>query len=145
MISCDTNILFAASNPDDPNHAAAAAFVGVHADDPQFAIAEQVLVELYCLLRNPVVQKHPLTAPEASAVIAAYRRNSVWNILDIPASPHVMNAVWRRAAAPGFARRRIHDVRLAETLKHWGVDEFYTRNVRDFEDLGFRILSNPLG
>ena len=45
------------------------------------------------------------------------------------------------AASKAFARRRIHDVRLAETLKYWGVDEFYTRNVRDFEDLGFHILS----
>lgn len=145
MVSCDTNILFAASNPDDPNHAAAAAFVGAHADDPQFAVAEQVLVELYSLLRNPVVQKRPLSAPEAADVVAAYRRNPVWSIVDIPSSPVVMNAVWRRAAALGFARRRIHDVRLAETLKHWGVDEFHTRNVRDFEDLGFRVLSNPLG
>jgi hypothetical protein len=48
------------------------------------------------------------------------------------------------AASKAFARRRIHDVRLAETLKYWGVDEFYTRNVRDFADLGFRILFNPL-
>ena len=28
--------------------------------------------------------------------------------------------------------------------KYWGVDEFHTRNVRDFEDLGFRVISNPL-
>ena len=54
-----------------------------------------------------------------------------------------MNAVWRKASERNFARRRIHDVRLSETLKYWGVDEFYTRNTRDFEDAGFRILSNP--
>lgn len=143
MVSCDTNILFAASNPEDPNHEAALAFVSAHAGDSQFALAEQVLVELYCLLRNPSVQSRPLSAAEAASTIAAYRGNPSWSIVDIPGSPEVMNAVWKRAASRGFARRRIHDVRLAETLKHWGVDEFHTRNTRDFEDLGFRILSNP--
>ncbi|MBP5542748.1 MAG: PIN domain-containing protein [Kiritimatiellae bacterium] len=143
MVSCDTNVLFAASNPSDPNHETALGFVSAHANDQRFVIAEQVLVELYCLLRNPAVQSRPLSASEAASVIAAYRRNPDWSIVDIPATPEVMNAVWRRAASRDFARRRIHDVRLAETLKHWGVDEFHTRNTRDFEDLGFRILSNP--
>ena len=143
MVSCDTNILFAASNPDDANHATALDFISSHADDSQFAIAEQVLVELYCLLRNPAVQNRPLSAREAASVISAYRHNPAWSVIDIPSTPEVMNAVWRRAASPNFARRRIHDVRLAETLKHWGVDEFHTRNTRDFEDFGFRVLSNP--
>ena len=144
MVSCDTNVLFAASNPGDPKHAEACAFVESHIDDPRFVIAEQTLVELYCLLRNPIVQKRPLSASEAVSVISAYRSNPVWTVIDIPAAPDVMNAVWRRAASKNFARRRIHDVRLAETLKYWGVDEFHTRNTRDFADLGFRILSNPL-
>lgn len=143
MVSCDTNVLFAACNPDDANHAAAGAFIAAHADDPQFVVAEQVLVELYCLLRNPVVQRHPLSAGEAAAVVGAYRRNPAWSVVDVPPSPAVMNAVWRRAATRNFARRRIHDVRLAETLKYWGVDEFHTRNVRDFRDAGFRVLVNP--
>lgn len=144
MVSCDTNILFAASNPEADGHAKALAFIEAYVDDRHFAIAEQTLVELYCLLRNPAVQKRPLSAPEAVAVISAYRRNPVWTVIDIPPSPSAMNAVWHRVAMSGFARRRIHDVRLAETLKYWGVDEFHTRNVRDFEDLGFRILDNPL-
>ena len=50
MVSCDTNILFAASCPDDPKHAAACAFLEAHADDGNFVVAEQTLVELYCLL-----------------------------------------------------------------------------------------------
>ena len=144
MVSCDTNILFAASNPEDPKHAAACAFIEAHAEDARFVIAEQTLVELYCLLRNPVLQKRPLSAAEATSVISLYRRNPTWSVIDIPSAPDVMNAVWRRAAGRNFARRRIHDVRLAETLKYWGVDEFHTRNTRDFEDLGFRILNNPL-
>lgn len=144
MVSCDTNILFAASCPDDPKHAAARAFLEAHADDGDFVVAEQTLVELYCLLRNPVLQKNPLSAGDATAVISSYRSNPAWAVVDIPASPDVMNAVWRRASSRNFARRRIHDVRLAETLKYWKVDEFHTRNTRDFADAGFRILSNPL-
>lgn len=144
MVSCDTNVIFAASNPDDAKHAEACAFVESHVDDPHFVIAEQTLVELYCLLRNPIVQNHPLSASEAVAVISAYRCNPVWTVVDVPTAPEVMNAVWRRAASKNFARRRIHDVRLAETLKYWGVDEFHTRNTKDFADLGFRVLSNPL-
>ena len=144
MVSCDTNILFAASCPDDPKHTAARDFLESHADDAQFVVAEQTLVELYCLLRNPVLLKNPLSASDAASVISSYRGNPVWAVVDIPASPDVMNAVWRRATSRNFARRRIHDVRLAETLKYWGVDEFYTRNTRDFADAEFRILSNPL-
>ena len=144
MVSCDTNVLFAASCPDDPRHAAACAFLESHADDVNFVVAEQTLVELYCLLRNPAVQKKPLSAREAVSMISSYRSNPAWAVVDIPASPDVMNAVWRRAASSRFARRRIHDVRLAETLKYWGVDEFHTRNVRDFADAGFRVLANPL-
>ena len=144
MVSCDTNILFAASCPDDPKHEAACRFLESHADDANFVVAEQTLVELYCLLRNPVLQKNPLSAGDAVAVISSYRSNPAWAVVDVPSSPDVMNAVWRRAASRNFARRRIHDVRLAETLKYWGVDEFHTRNVRDFNDAGFRVLSNPL-
>ena len=77
MVSCDTNVIFAASNPDDAKHAEACAFVESHVDDPHFVIAEQTLVELYCLLRNPIVQNHPLSASEAVAVISSLiRRNS---------------------------------------------------------------------
>ena len=54
------------------------------------------------------------------------------------------NVLFAASNPKDFARRRIHDVRLAETLKYWGVDEFHTRNTRDFADLGFRVLNNPL-
>ena len=71
MISCDTNVLFAADNPDDPNHAIARRFIEGYASNMQFVLAEQVLVELYCLLRNPMIQKRPLSAAEAAKVEAA--------------------------------------------------------------------------
>ena len=143
MISCDTNVLFAATNPDDACHEAAYDFVAHHAENPDFVLAEQVLVELYGLLRNPVVLKRPLSAAEAVSVVRAYRGNPVWSVVDVPQDGRAMREVWQRAARPGFARRRIHDLRLAFTLKHSGVTDFYTRNTRDFADVGFAKLKNP--
>ena len=32
---------------------------------------------------------------------------------------------------------------MALTLRHWGVDEFYTRNAKDFQDIDFAQLINP--
>jgi hypothetical protein len=49
------------------------------------------------------------------------------------------------AAAPQFARRRIYDTRLALTLRHHGVSDFATANVKDFEGFGFSRVWNPLG
>ena len=143
MISCDTNVLFAVVNPDDSHHAIARRFIEGYASNMQFVLAEQVLVELYCLLRNPMIQKRPLSAAEAAKVITSIRQNPSWAIVDVPSAPSVMNEVWRRVAKPNFARRRIHDLRLALTLRHWGVDEFYTRNTKDFQDIGFSKLINP--
>ena len=55
-----------------------------------------------------------------------------------------MPEVWPAAAGPGFARRRIYDARLALTLRHHGVAEFATANVKDFEGFGFTRVWNPL-
>lgn len=144
MISCDTNILFASTNPNDANHEAAYDFVLANAENSDFVIAEQTLVELYGLLRNPVILKRPLSSAEAVAVVRTYRGNPYWSVVDVPQDGRAMRAVWRCAAVPGFARRRIHDLRLAYTLKYNGVTAFYTRNVKDFADVGFSLLENPL-
>ena len=55
-----------------------------------------------------------------------------------------MRDVWVLAAESGFARRRIIDARLALTLRHHGVTEFATRNVRDFESFGFERVWSPI-
>ena len=52
--------------------------------------------------------------------------------------------LWRAAASPQFPRRRIYDARLALTLRHHGVTEFATANVKDFEGFGFTRVWNPL-
>jgi uncharacterized protein len=55
-----------------------------------------------------------------------------------------MEAVWEFAQQPDFAFRRIIDARLALTLRHHGVDEFATANVKDFQGFGFRSVWNPV-
>jgi hypothetical protein len=49
-----------------------------------------------------------------------------------------MAEVWKRAAATDFAVRRIIDARLALTLRHHGVTEFATTNVRISRGLASR-------
>lgn len=104
------------------------------------ALCELVLLELYLLVRNPAVLRRPLSAPDAAAVCQTWRHHPRWRVVD--AAP-VMEGVWSLAATPGFARRRVVDARLGLTLRHHGVTVFYTRNVRDFEGLGFERLVNP--
>ena len=143
MTSCDTNILFAACNRDALQHDPARAFLAAHACDSRFVLCEQVLMELYCLLRNPALSRCPLTAIEAGNMIQPFRRNPVWRIVDVPPDRAVMDRVWRAASAAGFAYRKIFDIRLAETLLHHGVDSFATRNTRDFDGCGFARVFDP--
>lgn len=145
MTSCDTNILFVALESSRPGHEQARAFLESRRNEPDFALCELVLVELYVLLRNPVVARRPLGAGEAAAIVQALRSNSRWDILDYPGpAAGIMNSVWARAEEPGFARRRIFDVRLAFTLHHHGVTSFATANEKDFEGFGFERVWNPL-
>ncbi len=143
MTSCDTNILYAACNRDAHGHESARAFLIKHATSPAFVIAEQVLLELYCLLRNPSVSKHPLTPAAAVAVVQRFRLNPVWKIVDVPSDRAMMERVWKAAEGKSFAFRRVFDLRLAETLRHHGVDTFATRNVKDFATSGFTRLFDP--
>lgn len=144
MISCDTNILFAACDADSPRHAVARAFLLEHGANPAFVLAEQVLMELYVLLRNPAVSHPPLDGAKATGIIRAFRTNPQWRLVDVPADGSVMEDVWRFVARAGFAYRRIFDVRLALTLRHHGVTEFATANLRDFDGLGFARVWDPL-
>jgi len=142
MTSADTNILFHAFHPGSPWHAPARAFLRRHAASRDFAVCELVLMEFYGLVRNPTVVERPLPAGEAAAVCQAYRRNRHWLVIDYPGG--LMTQVWRTAAVPNFPRRKIYDVRLALTLRHHGVTEFATRNVRDFGGFGFDRVWDPL-
>lgn len=146
MTSCDTNILFEALEVSRPGHQEARAFLEGHRNNGDFALCELVLVELYVLLRNPVVAKRPLPAREAAAVVQSLRSNPRWDVLDYPGpGAGVMDQLWSRAAEPDFPRRRVFDLRLALTLRHHGVTEFATANGKDFQEAGFDRVWNPLG
>jgi hypothetical protein len=142
MTSVDTNILLYAHDVSAPEHAAAREFFSARAHDRTFAISEFVLMEFYALLRNPAVVAHPLDPAEAVRIVSHFRRNAFWKLIDYPAP--VMAKVWAKAAEPGFARRRIFDLRLAFSLQAAGVAEFATRNVRDFDGIGFSRVWDPL-
>ncbi len=145
MTSCDTNILFAVCDADSPRHVKAREFLAQHGADESFCLCEQVLMELYCLLRNPAVCRKPLRAGEAVAVVHRFRSNRFWRVVDVVTGHGVMDRVWQMAGADGFAYRRIFDIRLASTLLHHGVTDFATRNMSDFRDVGFKTVWDPTG
>jgi toxin-antitoxin system PIN domain toxin len=141
MIGIDTNLLFYARVAGSPYHRQAVGFLESLADNTEVVISELVLAELYLLLRNPAVLDPPLEAAPAVAEIHGFRCHPHWQLQDAVA---VMAKVWPAAAQPSFPRRRLFDVRLACTLQAGGVDEFATANLKDFADLGFKRVWNPL-
>jgi len=140
MISFDTNIIVYALNSSMDEHARAYAFLAELAEDDRVVVAEQTLVEVYLLIRNPAVFPKPYSAKDAVEVCQAYRANPKWKLIECE---RVMEDVWGRAAKPGFPRRRVIDARLAFTLIRSGVEQFATHNIRDFEDFGFRRVWDP--
>ena len=144
MVSFDTNVVYPFLNDDSPFRPMLCDLFARLAADDSVVVAEQVLVETYVLLRNPVATRHPPSSAEAIAAIETLRSNPHWRIVDVPADGRsVMDEVWRHAAQRQFAYRRIHDIRLAKTLLHHGVDTFYTRNRKDFRDAGFASVIDP--
>lgn len=144
MMSCDTNVLFAALDSDSAYHLSAVAFLKGVGDSDRFALCELVLVELYGLLRNPTVSKHPQDGAEVARVIQRFRSHPRWLLLDYPGPrSDVMKQMWELAAKAEFPYKRIYDARLALTLRHHGVTEFATCNVKDFQGFGFKRVWNP--
>jgi uncharacterized protein len=145
VLSLDTNILFPAVVKSHAKHAKAVAFLTSLVNRSDVAISEFVLLELYVLLRNPIVMPSPLGAEAAVEACQAFRRHPQWQISGFPdGSAQFHNRFWIRIGKDPFARRRAFDCRMAMTLLHFGVDEFATENIKDFEDLGFNRVWNPL-
>lgn len=145
MLSIDANLLLYCFSESAPQHGAARRFIEATSAREDVALSEFILSEFYLLLRNPAVLPSPLTAPEAVAVVQSYRRHPRWKVLGFPpASREIHAALWEHAATPGVARRRIYDTRSALCLLAFGVTEFATANVKDFEGIGFERVWNPL-
>lgn len=145
MISIDANILLYSYSTDSPFHAAAKQFLQDLANREDVALSEFVLTEFYLLLRNPAVLQNPLEASAAAAVIASYRKHPRWKTLGFPPrSRELHDELWKQAATRDFARRRIYDTRTALSLTAFGVTDFATLNLKDFQNFGFKKVWNPL-
>jgi predicted nucleic acid-binding protein len=143
VIGIDTNLLLYSLNPNSIWHQAAVNFLQQNLGkvNVRVAIADYVLVELYVLLRNPAVMAKSISSKQARDLVTAYW--SIPNVLRVENS-NIMNEVWRLAGERDFARRRVFYARLGLTLRHAGVTQFATANVKDFEGLGFEKVWNPL-
>jgi len=145
VTSVDTNLLLPAVERNHIRHGQASRWLTHLSADAAVAISEFVLLELYVLLRNPAVVRKPLTPARAADVCAAFRRHPTWRVVGFPVdSRGLHDELWARLREPGLARRRAYDLRLALTLRRYGVTDFATVNVKDFEGLGFRRVWNPL-
>ncbi len=144
MLSIDANILLYAVNSASPWNESAHAWLTSIQREEDVAISEFILAELYGLLRNPAVLKHPLPADDAVEVIQTYRTHPRWRLIGFPTESRPLHdALWQRARATTFAFRKLYDTRSALTMTAQGVTEFATVNVKDFEGLGFRKVWNP--
>lgn len=96
MLSIDANILLYAYSEAAPEHDRALAFITAQSRNKHVALSEFVLTEFYLLLRNPVVLKKPLSAPDAVQVIQSYRQHPVWKTLGFPpTSREVHTDLWQ--------------------------------------------------
>lgn len=145
MISVDTNILLPAVEASNPDHARAAAFLGTLRSESEVAVSELVLIELYGLLRNPLVLPKPVSAREAAGVCESFRRHPRWHLVGLPPDGRAFHdALWSKLHDPRTPRRRIYDLRLGMSLVAQGITEFATVNLKDFEGMGFKKVWNPL-
>ncbi len=144
MKSGDTNLLLYAMNRGCAEHAAAKAWLDAALGEPrEWIFADQVLFELYRLLRHPKVMAKPLSAKAAVAQIAWFREET--GFLHCGYEEARWAGVLRAVAAQGErSGLLVYDAVLAETLRAQGVGRFYTRNMSDFVGFGFFEVVNPL-
>lgn len=141
--SLDTNILVYAHNADAAESSAALRFLERIAAAPsEWIVADQALWELYRAIRNPNILRVPLDAAGAMARVRTLRVSSGIGQCAYEASmfSHIASILER----PRTSYRRTHDILLAVTLLRNGVTEFYTHNPKDFADLGFERVIDPI-
>jgi hypothetical protein len=83
----------------------------------------------------------PLGAAQAATACRPFRTHPRWALIE---NAPVMGRVWEIAGEPDCPRRRVFDARIGLTLLHHGVRELATRNVKDFDGLGFERVFDPL-
>jgi len=141
VISFDTNIVVHAANADSEDSSQARAFLEEVGQRKDVVICELMLVEVYLKLCNNRIFSNPLSSSESWDFCHQLRRNRNWRVVD---SAPVMDEVWKLCRQKSFPFRRIIDLRLGLTLRHFRVEEFATTNGKDFQSIGFRRVWNPL-
>ncbi len=143
MNSLDTNILVYASNADCREHPKAAALMERVLTRPsEWMIADQVLWELYRVLRHPKILAAPRSAAQAAAQVRFLREKS--GVARCCAELSHFDDVLAQLERPRFPYQRTHDCVLGVTLVNQGVKTFYTRNEKDFVGAGFQKIVNPI-
>ncbi len=144
MKSGDTNLLLYAMNRGCAEHAAAKAWLdGALAEPRKWIFADQILFELYRLLRHPKVMAKPLSAALAVEQIVWFREETGFLHCGYDESrwQGVMDALVAQGERSGLL---VHDAVLAATLRAQGVTQFHSPNVADFVGFGFFEVVNPL-
>ena len=143
MRSADTNLFIYAADPDSPHHEASLDFfMSVNTAKSDFLLCELILVELYMQLRNPAIFATPYSPTEAAGYCSKLKACPYWRCVDY--SHEISRKIWHWAERDNGSFRRIIDARIALTLRHHGVTEFATANVKDFKNMGFQKVWNPL-
>lgn len=143
MNSVDTNVLVHALDGDSPLHEACLpVYQRLMRERNGWVVADQVLFELYRLLRNPVVFQHPLTTARAARVIEQIRDRSgaLHCAYEARHWPKVLDLLRRFPDRKGVL---VFDAVLAVALHGRGVTTFYTRNSRDFGAFGLFEVIDP--
>lgn len=140
-ISFDTNIAVYACNESCLEHKRAVTFLSSLALRQDVAVSDFMLIELYLKLRNAKIFQNPMTPSEAVEVCQGYRSNANWELVN--ACPD-MDSIWKQASRKKFAIRRVIDLRLGLSLVQFGVTDFATTNTKDFQNMGFSRVWNPL-
>jgi predicted nucleic acid-binding protein len=141
--SLDTNILVYAADEDAAEHRAAGAVVEEMLANPaEWILADQVLFEFYRAIRSPLIFPHPLGAIEAGRRLEFLQGRS--GVARCCYELHHWDAVHTLLSDRRTPAARTHDVVLGITLRAHGVRRFFTRNTKDFRDIGFAELINPI-
>ena len=142
--SVDTNILLYAVNRSCAEHKKAVKIYQEVLDSPyEWIIADQVLFEFYTALQNPAVLSRPLSTAGALEQIKFLREES--GVMFCAYEVTLWKSLIELLGASKSKKRIIFDYVLAATLKSHGVTSFFTRNKRDFVELGLFEVVDPLG
>lgn len=145
MYALDTNLLVYAHNTASPLHTKAKAFIEaiMNKRDSEgqlsICIPAQVLMEFL-----NVITWHRLEAPlplaTATQIVQDYLDSGVLILYPQPTQLITLLDLLKSATT----RKKVFDVALAATLKDHDISGLYTVNTKDFKELGFLDVKNPL-